>query len=306
MERLFGVLLLASAVACDGGASSGETDGGSDSGGEASGSDPSAGDDTAGDPTGAETATSTSGGTSAGSTSGDATTADAGDTTGSGLPEGSGCCEAHAGASCDEQTVAECVCADQPECCVFDWLESCAEAAQSQCEATCESDDSGGSSDSGTQSMACEDTVFIELGAADASVSGNWGLTTSQVGEGEILVLDLQSGADGEVRWDIDIPCDDTFYIWVRLFDQGQADSFFATLDGEPSPPAIFEGGFAGPGQGWNWRDLNWRDPDDPGTFVADPWAPEWEAGSHALALTYRESFAVARIEVTNDPEYAP
>lgn len=306
-ERLILGWVLVGAVACDGGSASGDTDADTESGAteasptSGSSDDPSASGGGSGD-TGSMSGTSADD-TSAGQPDDDTGNASAG----TDLPEGDGCCEAHAGASCNEQSVAVCVCAAEPECCVFDWFESCAGLAQSRCGATCESDDSGTpDTDSGsdTAGVACEETFLIQLGAAEAALSGDWSLTTSQSGEGEIAVVD--GNADGEVRWDIDIPCDDTWVIWVRLFDQGSADSFFATLDGEPSPPAIFEGGIQGPGQGWNWRDLNWRDPDDPATFIEDPWAPEWGEGTHALALTYRESIAVARIEVTNDPRYQP
>ncbi|MCR9160507.1 MAG: hypothetical protein ACE37F_27815 [Nannocystaceae bacterium] len=296
--------VLVGAVACDGGSSAADTDAQST---EETGASPTSGaSGGSGSAEGGEGVTgSMSGGSS---TSGASDDDDTGITSaGTGLPDGDGCCDAHAGPSCNEQSVAVCVCAAEPECCVFDWFESCAELAQSRCDAACDSDGSSTSdTDAGSETagMACDETVLIELGAVDADLSGDWSITTSQAGEGEIAVVD--GNADGEVRWDVDIPCDDTWIIWVRLFDQGSADSFFATLDGEPSPPAIFEGGIQGPGQGWNWRDLNWRDPDDAATFIEDPWAPQWAEGQHSIALSYRESVAVARIEITNDPDYAP
>lgn len=306
-ERLILSWVLVGAVACDSGSGSGETDGATESGTTEAAPTSGASDD----PSGAEGSggvTSMSGGSQGETSDPDSDDVTGNASAGTDLPEGEGCCEAHAGASCNEQSVAVCVCAAEPECCVFDWFESCAELAQSRCGATCESDsgtpDTDSGADSDTAGVACEETVLIQLGAGDANLSGDWSLTTSQAGEGEIAVVD--GNGDGEVQWDIDIPCDDTWIIWVRLFDQGSEDSFFATLDGEPSPPAIFEGGIQGPGQGWNWRDLNWRDPDDPATFIEDPWAPEWGEGTHALALSFRESIAVGRIEVTNDPDYEP
>lgn len=301
-ERLVGLALLG-VIACDDGASGGvDTDGGSTTSPATAADDP-------GDPSAGEGSMGRETQGDAGSTT-DGTTTEPSDPTGggSGLPEGEGCCEAHEGPGCNEQGVAACVCAAAPECCVFDWLPTCAQAAQAGCEATCEpgpgGETDGGTGGTGGTGMACEETVLLQLGADDASLSGDWEISTSQTGEGQIAVVD--GGGNGEVLWDIDVPCDDTWTIWVRLFDQGAQDSFFATLDGEPSPPAIFEGGILGPGQGWNWRALNWRDPDDLSMFIEDPWAPEWTVGTHALALSFRESIAVARIEITNDPSYEP
>ena len=293
VERLLGVTLLTWVAACDGGSPSAQTDG--TEGGTAQGS------------TTGSSADGTAEGTAA--SSGQGSTSSGADETGGAdegeLPPGEGCCEAHEGPGCNEQAVAVCVCDESPECCVFDWYETCAERAQGACAAACESDDSGGT-DSGQGGVACRETMLLQLGAAEAMLSGDWALSTSQAGEGQIVVIDPNVGTAGEVLWNIDVPCEDTWTIWVRLFDQGEADSFLATLDGEPSPPAIFEGGIQGLGQGWNWRALNWRDPDDLATFIEDPWAPQWGEGTHALALRYRESIAVARIEVTNDPAYAP
>ena len=297
VERFFGVALLLSVAACDGGgASPADTEG---TGGPAD-----RGSSTA-PPSGGEGEGSTEGTGSSGPV-GSSTQGEDSGVADSGLPPGVGCCEAHEGPGCNEQGVALCVCAESPECCVFDWLETCAQRAQSECAATCESDDSGGTTETGSGGLACRETQLLQLGAEDAMVSGNWGLSMSQAGVGQIAVINPNAGTSGEVRWEIDVPCEDTWTILVRLFDQGEADSFFATLDGEPMPAAIFEGGIQGLGQGWNWRALNWRDPDDPAIFIEDPWAPLWGEGTHAVALSYRESIAVARIEVTNDPAYAP
>jgi hypothetical protein len=111
----------------------------------------------------------------------------------------------------------------------------------------------------------------------------------------------------GSILFEPDIPCDDTWYIWARAFDNGSQDSYFATLDGEPMPPAIYEGDCGNGGMGYIWAYLNWRDEAAPPcTYVADPWAPDWAAGPHQIEFTYREATAMGRILITNDQDYVP
>ena len=106
------------------------------------------------------------------------------------------------------------------------------------------------------------------------------------------------------------MPCDDTYWIWVRYYNQGSNDSYFIKLDGGPDEVAIFEGDCEGGGgmQGnYGWNDINWRAEDGgPCEYVEDPWPQDWAAGVHEVTLSYRESIAVARIIVTNDPDFVP
>lgn len=307
MRRCFGIVALLALGACDSGASAGDTDAETDAG--SSGTSTSGGG-----PGGGATTNPGSGDASA---SGAASTSD-GDTTGdsngeTGLPEGNGCCDPHQGGGCEEVGVEQCVCESLPQCCVFSWNAECAELAQTRCEATCESSGDTGSSggDTGsdtsagsdTATGACEEPVVLELGVGEASLSGNWVATVSDVGEGDIAVLMGQPA--GAVTWDVEVPCEDTWFIWVRYWEQGNDDSYFVTVDGAPAQGAIFEGDCGGGGQGYGWRLLNERG-DSPCVYVQDPWAPQWEAGAHELAFSYRESIALGRIVVTNDPEYAP
>ncbi|MCA9681052.1 MAG: hypothetical protein KC457_02580, partial [Myxococcales bacterium] len=150
--------------------------------------------------------------------------------------------------------------------------------------------------------MACAGDEFIAIEAVDANNIDGWNEQMSMLGEGLILVWDNQT-QDASVSFDIDVPCDDTWHIWVRGLNQGQNDSFFATVDGEPNPEAIFEIACDnGPQQStYQWRELNWRDQNDPGcTYLQDPWTQDWGAGSHNFTLRYRESIAVSRIWLTN------
>lgn len=155
---------------------------------------------------------------------------------------------------------------------------------------------------------ACQELLSIELAPADAELSGAWQLAMSMLGEGQIANLPNPMGdSDGSVIYSPDIPCDATWYIWARVIDQGSNDSYFATLDGEPMPPAIFEGDCTNQGNGYKWARLNWRDPMAPACmYVQDPWAPMWTAGVHAIEFSYRESPAIGRILVTNDPDLVP
>lgn len=50
--------------------------------------------------------------------------------------DGSGCCQIHADAGCDEADVQQCVCDGSPRCCAFGWDSGCVADAQA-CNATC-------------------------------------------------------------------------------------------------------------------------------------------------------------------------
>ncbi len=309
IRRCFGVVALLAAGACDSGGASAETDSGTDgaSSGAQTGEDADGGATTSpggGDASGSTTSSGTSVGDSSGTSTGD-----------TGLPDGQGCCDPHQGEGCEEVAVEQCVCEALPQCCLFSWLEECAELAQASCEATCGSDDStsgssgsdsgssGSDSDSESFGEACAEPVVLELGVAEAALSGNWTPSVSEVGEGDIAVL--MGGVQGAVTWDVDVPCEDTWFIWVRYWEQGSDDSYFVTLDGAPKEPAIFEGDCGNGGQGYGWRLLNERG-ESPCVYLQDPWAPAWEAGPHAVSFSYRESIALGRIVVTNDSEYTP
>ncbi len=167
----------------------------------------------------------------------------------------------------------------------------------------------GGSTSGGTTggSQACTMTHEFVLEAKDATLSGDWELVQSMFGEGEVAALGFGPGTDGSVLWEPEIPCADTWHVHVRYFDQGTADSYLVQVDGEPMPPAIFEGDCTAQGNGYGWRELNWRDEGaNPCEYVEDPWTFLWEPGVYSVEFSYRESAAIARIVVTNDPNWAP
>jgi hypothetical protein len=226
---------------------------------------------------------------------------------------GDGCCEPHSSPGCNEPDVVNCVCKQEAFCCAFEWSESCVDMAVRACMATCE--DPGTTTDepttTGEPGGACTELLQIEMYPADATHTGGWGLVMSNWEPYEVSGYNQMQG-QGSILYEPDIPCDDTWYIWVRYWDQNSQDSYFATVDGEPVPPAIFEGDCTSndpPGANpYAWRLLNWRDPQNGGPcqYVADPWAPEWTAGVHQLEFSYRESIAMGRIIITNDASFAP
>jgi hypothetical protein len=233
-----------------------------------------------------------------------ATTDPPDDTTTTG-PTTDSCCEAHDDPGCNESDVVECVCSVEASCCAFEWSQACVDLATGKCMATCEDPTDTGDDTTTGVGTECTELVQIEMLPSEASYDGAWELGMSMVGEGEISVN--QTGGPGSFTYEPDIPCDDTWYIWARAFDQGQNDSYFATLDGEPMPPAIFEGGCTGAGNGYVWAVLNWRDEaDGPCVYVEDPWAPEWAAGVHQIQFSFRESQAMGRIVITNDQDFVP
>lgn len=237
------------------------------------------------------------------------------DTTGN--PEttdgGMGCCDVHRTPGCDEDAVSACVCDAAPECCVFGWAENCVELAMGACEATCMSSEESSAgpseeSSTGVPGGDCDETVQIELTAEDATLDG-WELVQSAfVEEGTVAgVIQGMGPPQGTVTWDLDIPCNDTFHVWVRGRNAGASDSYFARLDGGPDPAPIFELDCEG-GDDYSWQELNWRDPENglPCVYVEDPWLADWDEGSHQVQLEYRESPGVSRLIVTNDDAFVP
>jgi hypothetical protein len=173
-------------------------------------------------------------------------------------------------------------------------------------------DEGGGDTSGATTSgepVGCDRPVQIELGADQAELSGDWQLVMSQFGEGMVAGIDMGAfEPTGTVHWDVDVPCDGDWLVWVRGTDFGGDDSFFARLDGEPEPAPIFELDCEFDGDGYVWAVLNWRDPEAgmPCEHVLDPWIAQWSAGVHTFELDFREAPAVARIVVTNDPDFVP
>ncbi|RMG98666.1 MAG: hypothetical protein D6705_05195 [Deltaproteobacteria bacterium] len=176
---------------------------------------------------------------------------------------------------------------------------------------------SGGSTTTGPGttggSQACQDVHEIVLDAEDATLTGDWELTMSMLGEGMIAFIPFNvNNPDGDVVWNVEVPCEDTWHIFVRGFDVQNEDSYFAQVDGEPNPAAIMEVDCTGDPMGmqgeYRWREMNWRaQGDGPCQYVEDPWTFDWAAqSSHDVVFSYRESRAIARIVVTNDPNWQP
>ena len=115
--------------------------------------------------------------------------------------------------------------------------------------------------------------------------------------------VDLGDAVDFPAAFEVQVPCSDTFHVWVRGFDEGTDDSFFAEVDGAPIPQEIFDLDCSGQGQGYIWAELNQRLGQ---CGLDDPWVQDWTAGVHDVVFYPRESISISRIQITNDPNYVP
>src|SRR5690606_9787266 len=120
-------------------------------------------------------------------------------------------------------------------------------------------------------------------------------------------VLRRDNGAVNDyVRFELDVPCEDFWHVWVRGVDNGNNDSYFVSLDGLPNPAVVFElDCTAVPGSATMvWRELNYRAEDAADCeSTVDPWVQYWSGGVHDLTISYRESNMLSRVYVTNTNE---
>jgi hypothetical protein len=57
----------------------------------------------------------------------------------------------------------------------------------------------------------------------------------------------------------------------------------------------------------YEWKELNWRDQNAGGCqYLEDPWVHDWGVGVYPLEIGYRESWAIAKIWVTNTGNAPP
>ena len=262
------------------------------------GGDETAGSETDGTETGDPTTTTTT--TTTGDGDGDPTT---GDGDGDGCVVGSEGCPCTAGGGCDPGLVCDVgVCTPDGTTGDGDGDPTTGDGDGDPTTGDGDGDPTTGDGD-GDPNQACVGDEFIEIDVTQFADADGWDVTQSMILMGqEILAWDQMNDA-AFVTWDIDVPCDDTWHVWVRAINQGQNDSFFATVDGAPDPAAIFEIGCdQGPQQAaYQWRELNYREQGAPGCeYLFDPWTQDWATGTHQLTLTYRESYAIADVWVTN------
>ncbi len=185
--------------------------------------------------------------------------------------------------------------------------ESTTESTSSTSESTSESTSSTTESTSEsttteTGSSACESEMSFLVPAVNYASAYGWQPYMSMLGEG--MVLDLPDGVTEAVAtYELDIPCDDTWHIWIRAIDYQQYDSLWVMVDDQPAEWAIFEVDCSDAPMNaiYKWNELNWRvDGANPCQYVEDPWTQEWTAGIHTLALGYRDSYAISKIWFTN------
>ncbi len=151
----------------------------------------------------------------------------------------------------------------------------------------------------------CTDDIRITLEADDATLDG-WEIVESSF-PGEDFVIYGPENSDGSATFNIDLPCKDTFTVWVRGRDQGSSDSHFVQVDGQPNPALIFEVDCTGQGDDYKWTRLNQRAIEAPVCeYVTDPWLQDWDKGPHTITFFRREPGAVSRIVITNEADYVP
>jgi hypothetical protein len=165
----------------------------------------------------------------------------------------------------------------------------------------------GGAADMGMP-MVCDGAMGIgvqvfQLAVADAEFSGEW-FQAEHMDEGLVATIDPNGPFAGAVRWTVEIPCADTWFIWARVFNLDEANSYEVQLDGQPLPPAIFE--TCTPLDGWMWSELSWRLPNEECNFLKDPWSVDWAPGTHEITFLFRESLELGRVAVTNNPDPDP
>ncbi len=181
------------------------------------------------------------------------------------------------------------------------------------------SSDPGGSGSSGGDGtstsaggMDCAGLEELRLGPDDAARVGPWELGYSNFLDQPFLLWDgpFENPPNNALRFNPQIPCDDEWHVWALMFDEARYDSFFVQSDGAPADPAIFDGDCDQNNEGrWIWSELNWRVNDPyvgPCDFTEDPWVQKWSAGEHELEFSFRESYGLAEVIITNDPSFSP
>jgi hypothetical protein len=161
----------------------------------------------------------------------------------------------------------------------------------------------------GDPGSACVGDEEIAIEAEDADEIFGWDPVMSMLGEDIVLDWD-DTVPDAYVQWNLDIPCDGDWHIWVRAVNLQGFDSFFVQVDGGPMPVPIFEIECTGDPQQqaeYVWNELNLRDPMAMACeYVEDPWVQTWTAGPHTFTLGYRESYAISKIWLTTSDQPPP
>ena len=117
-----------------------------------------------------------------------------------------------------------------------------------------------------------------------------------------------EQGAQGAAVFDFDLPCDDTWHIWVKGLDRGTNDSFFADVDGNPNPAAIFDLDCEAQDPEdaeYIWAHLNSREGDSQ-CGVGNDWVINAGPGEGVVSFYEREVGAISAVAISNDPGYTP
>lgn len=175
--------------------------------------------------------------------------------------------------------------------------------------------DDGQTSDTGDPSGPCQETVRELVLVEGATVTPPMQTAVSEMGEGTVAFSEVAE--QGTVAFLADLPCSDTYHVWGRVndfnpgtHDSGDPDSYYVTVDTGQELTWFYGCGTTDSPQ-WTWQPVHDGELGadcDAGTILE----VDLDAGVHTIVVRNREeawfdSFAaIARILVTNDPDYVP
>ena len=146
------------------------------------------------------------------------------------------------------------------------------------------------------------------LDADEATLTGDWELTNSQVAPEEgAVVYPNQENADGYAQFEINVECAGEWHVWVRGLDDGTDDSFLVNVSGVGGNAATFDldCGLFDNEPRYVWEHLNRRA--NFNTCGQDnPWVLTRDVGSLAVRFSEREMGAISEVQFTNDASYDP
>jgi hypothetical protein len=165
-------------------------------------------------------------------------------------------------------------------------------------------------SDSDSDTDACSGDEMIELPVETAAITEPMQTATSEVGEGLYCYSNVPG--EGLATWsDVEIPCSGDWYVLGRVWQAGDADSFYLTVAGLDEivwdlDQCGSEGGY------WTWDYASAAASDDPTCeldSITDPAVFALATGAIDVVLRAREtnpetSASAARLILVTDPHY--
>jgi len=163
-----------------------------------------------------------------------------------------------------------------------------------------------------TAPLGCDDIVVIILLDAEKALLTDPMQKTQNDEEGTIA-YSLVAG-EGTAEFSFDIQCAGTYHVWGRVLDLSPGadfgqdpDSFTASIDGDAKIEWLYGCTSESP---WSWQRV--QEIDSLVCFNPNAWTLDLAPGPHTITLGNLEEgvldkyAAVARILVTNDPNFVP